>query len=89
MELIDVKEAHDLKLVEILDRIDRKNWNLPEKQRDMYFAAQQELIRRLKVYREYFDKAKHYHVAGTTIGLNIDTCAECYKDLRDEIHISK
>jgi hypothetical protein len=28
----------------------------------------------------------HYHVAGTTKGLDIDTCAQCGRDIRDEIH---
>jgi len=85
----EIKDQTDLKLIEILDRIDHKNWNLSDKQRDLYFDAQQELIRRLKMYREYFEEAKHVHVAGTTIGLDIDTCAKCGKDLRNDIHIRK
>ena len=28
----------------------------------------------------------HTHVAGTTAGLRIDTCAECGEDLRHPIH---
>lgn len=28
----------------------------------------------------------HYHVAGTTKGLDIDTCAQCGMDIRNEIH---
>lgn len=31
-------------------------------------------------------KFKHMHVAGTTKGLDIDTCAKCGLDLREEIH---
>lgn len=30
---------------------------------------------------------RHYHVAGTTAGLGIDTCAKCRRDIRDEIHL--
>ena len=32
------------------------------------------------------DAAKHIHVAGTTVGLDIDTCADCGHDIRHEIH---
>ena len=31
--------------------------------------------------------ARHYHVAGTTAGLDIDTCAQCGRDIRDAIHL--
>ncbi len=29
----------------------------------------------------------HHHAAGTMIGLDIDTCAICGKDIRNDIHI--
>lgn len=29
---------------------------------------------------------KHMHVAGTTVGKHIDTCAVCGEDLRADIH---
>jgi hypothetical protein len=29
---------------------------------------------------------RHYHVAGTTVGKHIDTCAACGNDLRSDIH---
>lgn len=32
------------------------------------------------------EKVKHIHVAGTTIGRDIDECAACGFDLRDSIH---
>ncbi len=30
---------------------------------------------------------RHTHVAGTTVGLDIDTCALCGKDIRNDIHL--
>jgi hypothetical protein len=30
---------------------------------------------------------KHIHMAGTTIGQDIDKCAKCGLDIRDDIHI--
>lgn len=42
----------------------------------------------------YFDpefgavNSGHIHVAGTTIGKDIDTCAKCGHDIRHEIHRS-
>ncbi len=28
----------------------------------------------------------HRHVAGTTVGLHIDTCALCERDIREDVH---
>lgn len=36
----------------------------------------------------YYQNHKHIHVAGTTIGEHIDTCAVCDKDIRNGIHLS-
>ena len=33
-----------------------------------------------------FNAVKHIHVAGTTVGKDIDECATCGLDLRDRIH---
>ena len=44
----------------------------------------------LKNYLNQFKKineTEHYHVAGTTKGLHIDTCAKCDHDIRHPIHI--
>lgn len=32
------------------------------------------------------DEIPHTHVAGTTIGKHIDTCARCGRDLRHSVH---
>ena len=35
---------------------------------------------------ELLTLAAHYHVAGTTVGLDIDKCAKCGLDLRHVVH---
>lgn len=40
-----------------------------------------------KAYEALFPPdVAHFHVAGTTVGLPIDTCAQCGRDLRHPIH---
>jgi len=37
-------------------------------------------------FRRYWCYTPHTHVAGTTHGLDIDTCARCGHDIRHNIH---
>lgn len=46
--------------------------------REAYEAARNALI--------VLEGREHYHVAGTTIGKDIDECAVCGRDIRDRVH---
>ena len=61
-----------------------RRWLRLERSVEGLFAALAADEGELERYRTVFG---HYHVAGTTKGLDIDTCAQCGLDLRDEIHL--
>lgn len=58
----------------------------------MNFGTGDEAVALRKARDLYFDPEfdavapGHMHVAGTTVGKDIDTCAKCGRDLRHEIH---
>jgi len=79
----EISEQTDMKLIEIIDRTKKSS---RDEDNDLFYYARIELEKRIKKYRKYYDRARHYHVAGTIKGLDIDICAECGEDLRSDIH---